>query len=252
MHLIDQRIYFFVLGFFLGMDEIDVVQVTRQTNQGMTTPYICKGDDQKGYVVKGCKATRRGLVNEWVVAYLARAFGLPIPNFKKAYVDDALLAIGYELYNYNFASEFQPSIQDVRYSQLENISPKLLKDLYIFDYWVKNNDRCLTQNGGNPNFFLHQGTNEPFVIDHNLSFDESFCVEKHRDLHVGTSVWYGLDLVDKQHYEHRFSEALNVFDSAMLSMPDEWFELESKDSIRSKIEVVLREYEHDSFWEALR
>ena len=60
--------------------------------QGRTNPYLCKGDDGKQYVVKGSSATCAGLVKEWIVAHLAKDFGLPIPDFKIAWLDHDLVA----------------------------------------------------------------------------------------------------------------------------------------------------------------
>ena len=62
--------------------------------QGRTNPYLCEGDDGKQYVVKGSSATCAGLVKEWIVAHLAKHFGLPIPDFKIAWLDDELVEFG--------------------------------------------------------------------------------------------------------------------------------------------------------------
>jgi len=234
------------------MDEIEITSIVRETNQGQTAPYLCTGDDGKKYVVKGSKATYQGLINEWVVANLADGFGLPIPTYKKAYADEQLYAYGvYDLYSYNFASEFHPNVQEVRFSQLSEIEQRLLKDLYVFDYWVCNNDRCLTEHGGNPNFFLNQKTLEPLVLDHNLSFDKSFCGQLHKELHLGAIAWTGLDLVDKQHYEERMQQALQRLDYAITSLPEDWLEDKSRDSIKEEIEVVLQRYTSCEFWEGM-
>ncbi|NOJ26212.1 hypothetical protein F0238_26290 [Vibrio coralliilyticus] len=222
--------------------------------QGLTEPYLCKADDTNTYVVKSSNATYAGLVKEWVVAHLGKEFGLPIPSFKIAWLDDALLQ--YNDYNieagYCFASHYHPNIQEITFNQIEGLSPNLLKDLFIFDYWVKNNDRNLTQYGGNANFFFDQKTQEPFVLDHNLSFSEDFDLNAHIGQHVGASNWEGLDLVDRQHYEKKFVKAFSVVDNAIDTIPDDWLERYSKETIGNEILSVLERYKDDEFWEGIK
>ena len=45
----------------------------------------------------------------------------------------------------------------------------------MFDAWVRNNDRTLAAQGGNPN--LTWDGNKLYVIDHHLIFDSEFSIE---------------------------------------------------------------------------
>ena len=70
---------------------LEVVEIIARSEQGFTKPYICRCDDGEVYFVKGRSATRRGLINEWLCANLAEAFGLPIAPFALAEVPQELI-----------------------------------------------------------------------------------------------------------------------------------------------------------------
>ena len=70
---------------------LEVVEIIGRSEQGFTKPYICRCDDGEVYFVKGRSATRRGLINEWLCANLADAFGLPIAPFALAEVPQELI-----------------------------------------------------------------------------------------------------------------------------------------------------------------
>lgn len=222
-------------------------------SQGYTEPYLCNADDNKTYVVKSSNTLCSGLVKEWIVAHLGVAFDLPIPPFKIAWLDDVLL----EYSNYGiepgfcFASEYQANIQEITFHQLGFTPGELLRNLYVFDYWIKNNDRNLTKCGGNPNFFYNQVNHQPIVLDHNLSFDTDFDIGKHRFSHVGKSEWRGLDLIDREFYELKFENSMKVIDNAITQIPEDWLENYSLDRIDSEIINVLNEYKLDAFWRGL-
>ncbi len=65
-----------------------------RARQGVTRPFICRGDDGHEYYVKGQDAGRRSLVCEWVAAQLATQSGLPIADYVLAEVPAALIAPG--------------------------------------------------------------------------------------------------------------------------------------------------------------
>ena len=70
---------------------LEIVEIIGRSEQGFTRPYICRCGDGDVYFVKGRSATRRGLVNEWLCANLAQAFGLPIAPFALAEVPQELI-----------------------------------------------------------------------------------------------------------------------------------------------------------------
>jgi hypothetical protein len=60
---------------------LELIEIQKVAIQGMTKPLLCKGSDGKTYYAKGKQATASGLIKEWMAGNLAKAFGLPIPNF---------------------------------------------------------------------------------------------------------------------------------------------------------------------------
>jgi len=233
-----------------------VTEIVRQFKQGQTTPFLCRTENDEQYIVKGARATAKGLVKEWIAAHLCRSFGLPNPDYDLIYVDDALVEYGYDDLGPGmcFGSRFIPNIQDVTFAELEFLSNELLRDLYIFDYWIKNDDRNLTSLGGNPNLFYEPLKKEVYVLDHNLSFEPNFSLEKHKELHLGRSAWNDpqLPLWSRVEYEDKMEASLKNIDAAISSLPEEWLEYYDLDSIESEIIVVLKQFKLAKFWEDIR
>ncbi len=75
---------------------IMITEVLGRSDQGMTRPFICKGDDWMTYFVKGSYAGLRSLCCEWVahrLVHLAMPDApLGLPPFKMAQVPEAVVA----------------------------------------------------------------------------------------------------------------------------------------------------------------
>src|SRR5690554_1906990 len=65
----------------------------RRSTQGMTRPYICRGDDGHVYFVKGVGAGRRSQLCEWIAGSLALEIGLPVAPFEIVHVPDELIEL---------------------------------------------------------------------------------------------------------------------------------------------------------------
>lgn len=226
--------------------------------QGQTGPYLCVGDDNNQYIVKGPNTTYRGLINEWVCGKLGKAIRLPIPDFEIAYVDRSLLAFGdYEISEGDwFASKYESNIQDVLYYQLCQLDIDGLKRLFLFDYWIKNGDRTLTQSGGNPNLFIRSDLQSFIVLDHNLAFDidhdDAFDELKRR--HVSSRAWFSEQraLLDHEFYEELLESCFSELDSIFDSVPEEWLENCGDDGILESIRVTLSRFRTPEFWEGIK
>ncbi|ELV8621697.1 hypothetical protein QNF08_001705 [Vibrio vulnificus] len=235
---------------------IAINSISKEMTQGQTGPYLCADEDDNEYIVKGPRTTYRGLVHELVCATLGKSMGLPIPDFDIAYVDRTLLR--YSEYSLSegdwFASKFEPNIQDLVYSAVDKLDQELLKLLFIFDYWIKNNDRTLTEKGGNPNVFIKPDGVSIIVLDHNLAFCPTFDAEwdEKKMLHVGAGAWYQeqLSLYDRQTFSELMKKAIRSLDD--LEFPDEWREYCSIDSIMEDIRLTLARYETEEFWEGIK
>lgn len=73
---------------------IEIVEVLRRSEQGVTEPFVCRGDDGALYFVKGMGgAGHRSLVCECICGRLAQALGLPVAPFEIVDVPPALVAV---------------------------------------------------------------------------------------------------------------------------------------------------------------
>jgi hypothetical protein len=107
---------------------------------------------------------------------------------------------------------------------LSQIDKQLRRDVLMFDAWVRNEDRSLTQKGGNPNLLWSE--NSLYVIDHNLIFDKGFATGIFLDTHVfRTEITEILqDFLLREHYQTKMQDALTVWSSAWDTLPEEWCE----------------------------
>ena len=49
---------------------VQIVEIIGRATQGVTKPFICRGEDEEIYFVKGRGAGKRSLICEWVVGNL--------------------------------------------------------------------------------------------------------------------------------------------------------------------------------------
>jgi hypothetical protein len=159
-----------------------IVEVLRRSDQGITRPFLCRADDGLVYYVKGQDAGRRSLCCEWVTSNLARGFGLPVPDFVIAEVPTLLVResarsdirdLGSGLV---FASAALENSREITWSEAAACATSFKASLLLFDWWVRNEDRSLSEEGGNPNLLVTSGADEPSIwaFDFNLAFDCSF------------------------------------------------------------------------------
>lgn len=226
--------------------------------QGATAPYLCSADNGKSYVIKRQRAGFEGCIKEWLFAKLGHYFSLPIPRCELVYVDRVLLEYN-DTYQFEigegmaFGSEHITDLQEVNYQILQSLPEDTLKDLYVFDYWIRNADRNLTAFSGNPNLFYKQSNLDVIVLDHNLAFDKNFSPKNHVELHVGKMFWPAqLDYDMQQKYEKRMESALEHWDQIITQIPDDWKEaVLDFDGLIKQIRLILLNYQAKNFWEGL-
>ncbi|MBY5566622.1 hypothetical protein HFO55_05050 [Rhizobium leguminosarum] len=196
---------------------IEIEEVLRRSEQGVTEPYICRGDDNKLYYVKGKGAGYDSLVKEWIAGHLARRLGLPIPTFEIVHVPHELYEIGrHEAlrdlgFGLLFGSEQIPNVNELTVLNVESIHGDLRRDIAAFDWWVRNGDRTLTAAGGNPNILWSETSGQPFIIDHNLAFDDGVTLLSQLESHIfGGSLAEICDAPNLQIlYRAKFEDALS-------------------------------------------
>lgn len=216
---------------------LEIVEIIRPADQGRTTPFLCTASDGDQYFVKGYAATNLGLIREWMGANLAMAFGLEVPDFQLAYLDNAL-ADAYDgkasselRGGYVFASRQVSSVTELKFSNTIQINGAKRLAVLLFDLWVENEDRTLSELGGNPNLLWKAEESQLYVIDHNLIFDPTFDRIQFWDTHVFKSEYKQDDLIEQQNFEIRMKAALDSWQSAWDKVPSEWLELNEDYSI---------------------
>ena len=208
---------------------LTIVEILGRSQQGQTRPFQCRGDDGHLYYVKGHDAGRRSLICEWLGGHLARAFGLPVPDFRVALIPPQLLAIHAGRNDLGsapvFASRMVEKAQEFSLAHRNKVPASLRRDVLMFDGWIHNADRTLTTHGGNPNLLWRIAPSGLAVIDHNLAFDEGFDEELFCQTHVFAAEIPALDqdLFEAQRFHRKFASALEVWDQACETVPPEWW-----------------------------
>lgn len=211
------------------MTALQVTEIVRRLDQGMTRPFLVRAEDDALYVAKGRETTQRGLMAEWICGHLARALDLSIPEFTLLDVPPDLVAafgpdggaLGAGLV---FGSRQEANVQEFAVTQLKHIDAKERLQLLAFDWWVENADRSLTPHGGNPNLLWRAAENRLLVIDHNLAFDTAFDETEFFAMHVfrdEAATLFG-DLVCRAETSALLESALGCFDAAVSSLPHAW------------------------------
>ena len=98
-------------------------------------------------------------------------------------------------------------------------------DVLAFDWWIKNGDRNLSENGGNPNLFWDMKQDDLVVLDQNQAFDPDFSPTAFSELHVFRRHCRSLfeDWVLQNEIADRFESALAGWDQICDTVPHEWW-----------------------------
>jgi hypothetical protein len=238
---------------------LEVIEIIGRSEQGFTKPYICRCDDGEVYFVKGRSATRRGLINEWLCANLAEAFGLPIAPFAVAEVPQELIEADLTGWLKDlgagavFASR-KVMGQELAASQVFNIPSDLRRDVLVFDWWVRNNDRNLTAKGGNVNL-LWQPSQLVRDDDYQRAAEGSVAVIDLCQAHVfaGDLADTFSDFLLREAFSQRLRQALDVFEGAWDNLPLAWGFVDgeqtmSSDYPKAEVQAMLNLIESPAFW----
>lgn len=123
----------------------------------------------------------------------------------------------------------------------------------MFDWWLHNADRTLSEKGGNPNLLWDQEFSRLAVIDHNQAFDARFDPQLFVQTHVFRDKLLNVldDWVERDAYRNRLAAAFAEFDPACDNVPPEWWWEDDGVPARFDRDVaraVLERYMNDDFW----
>lgn len=235
---------------------VKITEVIGRSTQGVTRPFLCRGDDGRQYYVKGHGAGRHALISEWIAGNLGLRFGLPIPPFVLASIPvdlvqfsarDDIRDLGAGI---AFGSKMIPSVDELQYLFIEQVDPLLRAKILLFDWWVCNGDRTLTEDGGNVNLLWSHRDSKLHVIDHNLAFDDDRVEDIwiHHVFRDSIKEW-------TPGFQNDMSKvmkaAINDVAGWWKAMPEEWTEVESGITL-ARLEKMLSRFEKSSrtFWRA--
>lgn len=203
---------------------VKITEIISRSEQGMTRPFLCRADNGLLYYVKGRYAGYRALCCEWLAGQLGKLIDLPIPDFCIADVPRNLVEGSSRTdasdlgYGQVFASAFVEGAQEITFTDVGMIDAELKRKVVLFDWWVRNEDRTLTEYGGNPNLLRTAGTGQLHVFDLNLAFDDTFDEARFWRSHVFT------DAVT--HWPDEFKLIITQqMRAALIRMPEIWNEL---------------------------
>ncbi|RZI59380.1 MAG: hypothetical protein EOP37_12195 [Rubrivivax sp.] len=204
---------------------IQLTEVIRVAEQGMTRPILCRAEDGRRYYVKGQQTDRASLWREWIAGYMALALGLPIAPFVLVQANESVLReLSVELRLLGstpaFGSAERESVIWYENSLRDQVDVRVRQAVLVFDWWVKNGDRQV----GNTNMLWTSSSRQLAIIDHNQAFDEAFDKVAFVQNHVFASDWNALmaDAELRAAWTHRLSEALIVARWACENAPAEW------------------------------
>lgn len=236
---------------------LTVIEIVSRSAQGMTRPFLCRGENDVLYYVKGSYAGIRALCCEWVAGSLGRLLGLPIPNFciadvPRALIEDSSRPDAADLgAGFVFASELVEDGQEITFADLAGIDEDLQRKVLLFDWWVRNEDRTLTEFGGNPNLLRTAGAGQLRVFDLNLAFDDTFQERRFWRSHVFAGLAAVWPDQFKQEMGGKMRAALARLPGIWNEMPDEWRSPEGAAGLDfAEVERRLRRFETspDEFW----
>lgn len=232
---------------------LEIVEILGFSDQGKSKPYLCRGDDEKLYYVKGQNASSSARCREWVVGHLAQAFGLPVPQFCLANVSTGLLSETPEIWQnigmgVAFASASQQGYQWFELGFVDSVEQQLRRDLVVFDWWVRNQDR----EENNTNLLWDHVSKSLLVIDFDASFDPSFFPTFFFNYHVFAKDWptVSADCLLRSEYEEKLTNALAALQKACDTLPVAWLK-DAEASGEFSLEAVRAAIERCKTQEAL-
>lgn len=223
-------------------------------------PFKCRCEDGNMYYVKGRSANHQSLICEWMAGHLATEMGLNLPRCAIASAPSSLVRLhpeGRELGTGPvFASLAVENLSWITFASKSLVPLNVRRDVLVFDWWVHNADRTLTESGGNPNLLFNAESGDLVVIDHNLAFDPDFDEQLFLDTHIFKDEWNPLcqDLVEMANYQARLSQVLSRrWANAWGQVPSEWMFHDEEQTIpvdfdEASCKQLLERCNHQDFW----
>lgn len=237
---------------------IQIVEIMGRSEQGITQPFICRGDDDNTYFVKGIGAGRRSQVCEWIAGKLALELVLPIAPFEIVDVPIELIEGNPHYDDLGTGPAFgslKQTIMELNYAAIDRVPDDLQRRVLAFDWWIRNWDRMLSETGGNPNLFWEPEDEQLVVIDHNQAFDPDFSQENFMKYHVFSRQCHDLfgDALYMESFKKEFQLAFKKWQEICDNIPQEWHYLDTDMSTPANIQLdaifnILNRCNTENLW----
>ena len=263
-------------------DPITITKVLGRSEQGMTRPFLCVSEFAD-YYVKGAYAGKNSLCCEWVANRLVK-LALPgallgVPMFRVGEVPRALIEgsgrmdireLGEGLV---FASLRIDDGQELTWSTAQGWPEETMALLLLLDLWIQNEDRSLSEFGGNPNLLVERipplpdddpegalWVNKPrremlWAYDFNLAFDPEFDRERFFGAHVFGRMLKQWPEGFRERMEPLMKSALAEVPANIAELPHQWLHLQGDESLPVQLDMQrvisvmeLPFTDPDTFW----
>ncbi|WP_411572247.1 HipA family kinase [Vreelandella titanicae] len=244
---------------------IEAKEILRRSEKGTLKPFFVRDTRDELYVVKGVDgAGRQALVAELICSELGKRCGLPVAEYALMEFPHGMLEFSTEpgATDLNggvaYASKVVPYCQELTFTQVEQVPVELQQLVLLFDIWVSNEDRYLSNLGGNVNLLQGQdGTKvggKLVVIDHNLAFSPMAGIGDFSS-HVFSAQRPALrDLEVQSRYQEMLDIALADWSTIVSFLPEEWIYRDPDDKSTALTPTLEERYawlarlRKSSFW----
>lgn len=145
--------------------------------------------------------------------------------------------------------------QELTWNTAQGWSEETMALLLLIDLWVQNEDRSLSEHGGNPNLLVTQvpplPDNDPegalwkdepkremlWAYDFNLAFDPEFCRERFFHNHVFGGLLEQWPAGFREAMEPRLREAFDEVTSIFAELPLEWLYVDGDESLPVQLDL---------------
>jgi hypothetical protein len=194
---------------------------------GVSQPFRCEGDDGRNYYVKLKNAGYECLVKEWITGRLAQEMGLPVADVRQIHIPRSLIEGNQEYeqdlgHGIAFGSVKVPSSERLALDFVRNDPDGILSRILLFDWWVRNSDRSLTETGGNPNLVWEMDPGRVVMIDHDNAFDANFDVMSFWGFHALAAHRSAWALGNRQEMTDWLARGVVCLARLLSELPEEW------------------------------
>ena len=246
------------------IEPITITNVLGRSEQGMTRPFLCAAGFAE-YYVKGAYAGTNSLCCEWVANRLVN-LALPnaplgVPMFQMGEVTRALIESSgrADIRDLGagrvFASLRIHDGQELTWSTAQGWPEETMALLLLLDLWIQNEDRSLSEFGGNPNLLVTQipplldvdpaaalWVDQPrrellWAYDYNLAFDPDFSRERFFGAHVFGGMLRQWPDEFRERMEPLMKASLAEVPAIFAELPLEWLHVDGDKSLPVQLDM---------------